>query len=171
MTPPPNSARDASKVRLHVNGSEHAVALDPDRNLLYLLREELGLTGTKYGCGEGECGACKVLLDGVAVRACQTPVGEAVGHRVTTVEGLARGDELHPVQQAFLDAGAFQCGFCTPGMIIAAASLLARNPHPSDLEVRAALDGNLCRCGGYLRILDAVQRAAQRSSRPPTGSP
>jgi len=149
--------------RLTVNGVDHEVALRPDRHLLYVLREELGLTGTKYGCGEGECGACKVLLDGVAVRACQTPLGEAVGHSVTTIEGLAHGEELHPVQRAFLEAGAFQCGFCTPGMIMAAAALLARNPHPTDAEVRAGLDGNLCRCGGYLRILDAVERA----SRPP----
>ncbi|HTT45021.1 MAG TPA: (2Fe-2S)-binding protein [Thermoplasmata archaeon] len=160
MSAPTVSARTRPVVRLKVNGTEHAVALDPDRNLLYVLREELGLTGTKYGCGEGECGACKVMLDGVAVRACQTPVGEAVGHAITTIEGLARGEHLHPVQQAFIDAGAFQCGFCTPGMIIAAAALLARNPTPTDAEVRASLDGNLCRCGGYLRILDAVQRAA-----------
>lgn len=146
---------------LRVNGVDRPVALDPDRNLLYVLREELGLTGTKYGCGEGECGACKVLVDGVAVRACQTRVGEAVGRSVTTIEGLANGDRLHPVQQAFIDAGAFQCGFCTPGMILATAALLARTPHPSDPEVRAALDGNLCRCGGYLRILDAVERASR----------
>lgn len=149
-------------VSLRVNGAERSVPLDPDRHLLYVLREELGLTGTKYGCGEGECGACKVLLDGVAVRSCQTRIGEAVGRSVTTIEGLASGGRLHPVQQAFLEAGAFQCGFCTPGMIIATAALLARTPHPNDAEVRAALDGNLCRCGGYLRILDAVQRASVR---------
>jgi len=147
--------------RLRVNGVEHAVALEPDRNLLYVLREELGLTGTKYGCGEGECGACKVLVDGVAVRGCQTPIGEAAGRSITTVEGLARGEQLHPVQQAFVDAAAFQCGFCTPGMVIAVVALLSHNPRPSDAEVRAALDGNLCRCGGYLRILDAVERASR----------
>jgi aerobic-type carbon monoxide dehydrogenase small subunit (CoxS/CutS family) len=152
-----------------VNGADHSVSLDPDRHLLYVLREELELTGTKYGCGEGECGACKVLLDGVAVRACQTPIGEAVGHSVTTIEGLAQGQRLHPVQQAFIDAGAFQCGFCTPGMIIAATALLRRTPRPSDAEVRAALDGNLCRCGGYLRILDAVQRASRALSENPGG--
>ena len=143
-----------------MNGVDHPVALDRDRSLLYVLREELGLTGTKYGCGEGECGSCKVLLDGVAVRACQTPVGEAVGHSVTTIEGLADGARLHRVQQAFLDAGAYQCGFCTPGMIIATVALLERNPSPDEAAVRAALDGNLCRCGGYLRILAAVQAAA-----------
>jgi len=146
-----------------VNGTERSVARDPDRSLLYVLREELGLTGAKYGCGEGECGACKVLLDGTAVRACKTPIGEAVGRTVTTIEGLSEGQRLHPVQQAFLDAGAFQCGFCTPGMIVATVSLLAQNPTPSDEEVRLALDGNLCRCGGYLRVLDAVQRAARRT--------
>jgi aerobic-type carbon monoxide dehydrogenase small subunit (CoxS/CutS family) len=148
-------------VTLRVNGVDRPVPLDPDRHLLYVLREELQLTGTKYGCGEGECGACKVLLDGVAVRACQTRIGEAVGHSIVTVEGLAHGEQLHPVQQAFVDAGAFQCGYCTPGMIVATVSLLARTPRPSDEEVRAALDGNLCRCGGYLRILDAVQRASR----------
>jgi len=164
MSPSGSLSRSRPTVRLRVNGVDHEVALDPDRHLLYVLREELGLTGTKYGCGEGECGACKVLLDGVAVRACQTPIGEAAGHAITTIEGLAHGDELHPVQQAFVDTGAFQCGFCTPGMIIAAAALLARSPRPNDAEVRAALDGNLCRCGGYLRILDAVQRASRRLS-------
>ncbi|HXQ48735.1 MAG TPA: (2Fe-2S)-binding protein [Thermoplasmata archaeon] len=143
-----------------MNGIDHPIRLDRDRSLLLVLREELGLTGTKYGCGEGECGACKVLLDGVAVRACQTPVGEAVGRSVITVEGLAEADRLHPVQQAFIEAGAFQCGFCTPGMVVAAVSLLARNPRPDEAAIRAAMDGNLCRCGGYLRIIDAVQRAA-----------
>lgn len=160
----PTPARPPARGRLHVNGVEREVPIDPDRNLLYLLREELGLTGTKYGCGEGECGACTVLLDGVAVRACQTPVGEALGRSVTTIEGLAQGERLHPVQQAFLDAGAFQCGFCTPGMIIATVGLLGRTPRPTDAEARAALNGNLCRCGGYLRILDAVQRASRLTS-------
>lgn len=151
-------------VTLQVNGSDHWVPLRPDRSLLYVLREELGLTGTKYGCGEGECGACKVLLNGVAVRACKTPVGEAVGQPIVTIEGLADGDRLHPVQKAFVEAGAFQCGYCTPGMIIAAVSLLNRVPHPTEEEVRSALDGNICRCGGYRRILDAVDRAAATSA-------
>ena len=136
-----------------------------------MLREELGLTGTKYGCGEGECGACKVLLDGVAVRACMTPIGEAVGRSVTTIEGLADGPRLHPVQDAFLELGAFQCGFCTPGMIVAAVSLLGRTPHPSDPEIRAAMDGNLCRCGGYLRILAAIRRAAEAPRATSEGRP
>jgi carbon-monoxide dehydrogenase small subunit len=155
--PPPES-------RIRVNGTDRSIRLDRDRSLLYVLREELGLTGTKYGCGEGECGACKVLVDGVAVRACMTPIGEVGGRRVTTIEGLADGERLHPVQQAFVDVGAFQCGFCIPGMIIAAASLLAQNPHPSEGEIRAALDGNLCRCCGYPRILEAIQRAAAGAS-------
>ena len=145
---------------LRVNGVDRPIPLDRDRSLLYVLREELGLTGTKYGCGEGECGACKVLVDGVAVRSCMTPVAETIGRSITTIEGLAEGGRLHPVQQAFLEVGAFQCGFCTPGMILAAASLLNRSPHPSEEEIRAAMDGNLCRCGGYPQILEAVQRAS-----------
>jgi len=156
---------------LRVNGVEHSVALAPDRSLLYVLREELGLTGTKYGCGEGECGACKVLVDGVALRACMTSLGEATGRSVTTIEGLAEGAQLHPVQQAFLEAGAFQCGYCTPGMIIATVSLLHRTDRPSDDEIRSALDGNLCRCGGYLRILEAVRIAARRSAGGTGGDP
>jgi aerobic carbon-monoxide dehydrogenase small subunit len=165
MTPTSSAGAAAHRASLRINGTEHPVSLDRDRSLLLVLREELGLTGTKYGCGEGECGACKVLVDGVAVRACQTPVAEAVGRSITTIEGLARGDGLHPVQQAFVDVGAFQCGFCTPGMIIAATALLSHNPQPSETEIRDALHGNLCRCGGYLRILEAVERAA-RSLRP-----
>jgi len=157
--------------RLRVNGIDHPISLDRDRSLLHVLREELGLTGTKYGCGEGECGACKVLVDGVAVRSCVTPVGEAVGRSITTIEGLAEGDRLHPVQQAFIDAGAFQCGFCTPGMILAAVSLLARNPHPNDEEIRAAMDGNICRCGGYLRIVEAIQQVARVSGGAEGGAP
>ncbi len=155
--------RPGAVSQLRVNGVDHPLSLDRDRSLLHVLREELGLTGTKYGCGEGECGACKVLVDGVAVRACMTPVGEAVGRSVTTIEGLAHGDRLHPVQQAFVDTGAFQCGFCIPGMIVATVSLLNRNPRPTEAEIRAALDGNLCRCGGYLRIIEAVQQASHPS--------
>ena len=163
--------RHARETRFRLNGAERSVPLEPDRTLLYVIREEFGLTGTKYGCGEGECGACKVLVDGVATRACKTLIGEVAGRSVTTIEGLARGSDLHPVQRAFLEAGAFQCGFCTPGMIIAAVSLLHRIPTPNESEVRAAMDGNLCRCGGYLRILDAVERAAQLSRTAGVGSP
>jgi aerobic-type carbon monoxide dehydrogenase small subunit (CoxS/CutS family) len=157
--------------RLRVNGVDHPVALDRERSLLFVLREELGLPGTKYGCGEGECGACKVLVDGVAVRSCITPVGEVVGRSITTIEGLAGAERLHPVQQAFVDAGAFQCGFCIPGMIVAATSLLTRNPMPSEEEIRAAMDGNLCRCGGYLRIIDAIQRASRSPGAAGSGAP
>ena len=158
-------------IQLRVNGTGHPLSLDRDRTLLYVLREELGLTGTKYGCGEGECGACTVLVDGVAVRSCITPVGEVIDRSITTIEGLAEGDHLHPVQQAFIEAGAFQCGFCTPGMILATVSLLARNPHPTEAETLAAMDGNICRCGGYLRILDAIQRVAQVRGAPDGGTP
>jgi aerobic carbon-monoxide dehydrogenase small subunit len=163
LSPSEPLARSRAKSTVRVNGVERPTSLDPDRSLLYVLREELGLSGTKYGCGEGECGGCKVLVDGVAVRSCKTPIGEVIGRSVTTIEGLAEGDRLHPVQQAFVDAGAFQCGFCTPGMIIAVVSLLNQNPHPSETEARSALDGNICRCGGYLRILDAVARASRPS--------
>ena len=160
MSASTGASRSTSTLR--VNGVDHPVALDRDRSLLYVLREELGLTGTKYGCGEGECGACKVLIEGVAVRSCVTPVGEAVGRSITTIEGLADGERLHPVQEAFLEAGAFQCGYCTPGMILSVVALLSRTPHPTDPEVRAGLDGNLCRCGGYLRIMEAVRIASER---------
>jgi aerobic-type carbon monoxide dehydrogenase small subunit (CoxS/CutS family) len=167
MASPNVASRAVSVGRIRVNGADRAVTLDRDRSLLYVLREELGLTGTKYGCGEGECGACKVLVDGVATRACITPIGEANGRSIVTIEGLAEAERLHPVQQAFVDSGAFQCGFCTPGMIIAAVSLLERNPDPSDPEIRAALDGNICRCGGYLRIVAAVHAASPaRRARP-----
>jgi aerobic-type carbon monoxide dehydrogenase small subunit (CoxS/CutS family) len=165
MAPEPVAVPARSARQLRVNGADYPILLDRDRSLLYVLREELGLTGTKYGCGEGECGACKVLVDGVAVRSCLTPVGEAIGRSITTIEGLAEGDRLHPVQQAFIEAGAFQCGFCTPGMILAAVSLLTRNPHPTEEEIRAGMDGNICRCGGYPRILQSVQTAAQRSEK------
>jgi len=171
MSPTETPVRPGTSSRLRVNGIDHAISLDRDRSLLYVLREELDLTGTKYGCGEGECGACKVLVDGVAVRSCMTPIGEVVGRSVTTIEGLAIGTRLHPVQQAFIDANAFQCGFCTPGMILASVSLLARNPHPSDMEIRAAMDGNICRCGGYLRIVEAIQKASQTAGGAGGGPP
>ena len=131
-------------------------------SLLYVLRERLGLTGSKGACEQGECGSCSVLLDGLLVCACLVAAGQAQGRRIVTVEGLARGDSLHPVQQAFVDAGAVQCGFCTPGLVIAAHDLLRQTGRPSDAEVREALAGNLCRCTGYEKILDAVRLAADR---------
>lgn len=147
-------------VELTVNGERRSVATDPDRPLLEVLREDLGLTGTKYGCGENRCGACSVLIDGRRVTSCQTPVGAAAGKVVTTIEGLARGEALHPVQRAFLAEGAFQCGYCTAGMIVAAVSLLARTPEPTDAQIVAGMDRNLCRCCSYPQIVAAVRRAS-----------
>jgi aerobic carbon-monoxide dehydrogenase small subunit len=131
-------------------------------SLLYVLRERMGLPGSKNACEQGECGSCSVYLDDVVVCACLVSAGQAQGRRIVTVEGLARGDSLHPVQQAFVDAGAVQCGFCTPGLVIAVHDLLRRSGQPSDAEVREALAGNLCRCTGYEKILDAVRLAADR---------
>ncbi|MGE5647653.1 MAG: (2Fe-2S)-binding protein [Acidobacteriota bacterium] len=144
-----------------VNGVSRRVEAAPDTLLLSVLREDLGLTGTKYGCGEGRCGACTVLLDGVPVRSCITQLSSAAGKRVTTIEGLAVNGSLDPVQQAFLAAGAMQCGYCTAGMIMASKGLLAANPHPKKDEIRQALEGNICRCGTYPRIVAAVEMAAR----------
>jgi aerobic carbon-monoxide dehydrogenase small subunit len=147
-------------IKLNVNGKQHTVTTDPQRPLLDVLREELQLTGTKYGCGERECGACSVLLEGKRVFSCTTDVAKADGKPVQTVEGLADGDTLHPIQQAFLDEHAFQCGYCTAGMMMAAVALLDRNPRPSDREIVAGMNNNLCRCNGYLAILKAVRRCS-----------
>ena len=146
---------------LLVNGSEHRLELPPDLPLLYALREHLQMTGTKYGCGEGQCGACTVLLDGRPVRSCRTPVSQAAGKKITTIEGLAQGGKLNPVQQAFLEQEAFQCGYCTPGMIMSAVGLLNSNPRPSDEEVVRFMNGNMCRCGTYGRALAAIRQAAR----------
>lgn len=146
---------------LLVNGTEHRVDVQPETPLLYVLRDDLGLTGTKYGCGEGQCGACTVLLQGSPVRSCRMQVSSAAGKKITTIEGLARQDELHPVQQAFLEVEAFQCGYCTPGMVLSAAVLLERNSAPTDQQIIDHMDGNICRCGVYERILEAVHRAAE----------
>jgi aerobic-type carbon monoxide dehydrogenase small subunit (CoxS/CutS family) len=153
-----------SGVSFTVNGQKHTLATHPDRTLLDVLREDLGLTGTKYGCGETQCGACSVLLDGQRVFSCRTPVSRAAGREVLTIEGLSTGDALHPVQQAFLDEDAFQCGFCTPGMILTTVAFLRDNPNPADGEIIGALNGNICRCCSYHNILRAVQRAAGRPS-------
>jgi aerobic-type carbon monoxide dehydrogenase small subunit (CoxS/CutS family) len=146
--------------RLRVNGLDRRVTAPANRTLLSVLRDELDLTGTKYGCGQAACGACTVLLDREAVRSCITKLGTVGPRRVTTIEGLEHAGALHPLQQAFIDEGAMQCGYCTPGMIMAAAGLLAENPDPSESEVREGLSGNLCRCGTYPRIIKAVRRAA-----------
>lgn len=145
---------------LSINGRRHNIQSDPERPLLWVLRNELDLTGVKYGCGEGQCGACTVLIDGVAHRSCITPVYTVAGREITTVEGLADGDRLHPVQQAFLDCDAMQCGYCTGGMVLSAVALLRKSPSPSETEIRQKLDGNLCRCGTYNRIVEAVHKAA-----------
>jgi carbon-monoxide dehydrogenase small subunit len=149
-------------VRITINGQLREVAVAPNRTLLDLLREDLDLTGTKHGCGEGDCGACTVLLDGAPVNACLILAAEAEGREVTTIEGLAGGSLLHPVQQAFVDAGAVQCGYCTPGMVLVAAALVARNPSPTESDVRHALSGNFCRCTGYQKIVEAVLAASAR---------
>jgi aerobic-type carbon monoxide dehydrogenase small subunit (CoxS/CutS family) len=147
-------------VRFEVNGEPRSVTTDPERRLLDVLREELHLTGTKYGCGEGQCGACTVHVDGEPARSCLLPVSAVAGKSVTTIEGLAAGDALHPVQQAFLDEGAMQCGYCMSGMILTAAALLRRRPDPTDEEIVAGMNGHLCRCNGYVKIVKAVRRAA-----------
>jgi aerobic-type carbon monoxide dehydrogenase small subunit (CoxS/CutS family) len=153
----------ANPISLEVNGKRHSVQADSDTPLLSVLRDELGLTGTKYGCGEGQCGACTVLIGGVPRRSCQTPLSAASGKPITTIEGLERDGRLHPVQQAFLDAGAFQCAYCTSGMIMSGVALLRQNPNPSAREIAHSLEGNICRCGTYPRIVDAIRRAAQAS--------
>ena len=148
------------KVELIVNGERREADVWEGESLLYALRERLGLYGSKNACEQGECGSCSVLLDGSLVCACLVLAAQAEGHEIVTVEGLADGDDLHPVQEAFVETGAVQCGFCTPGLVVAAADLLRRTPQPSDDEIREALSGNLCRCTGYQKILDAVRQAA-----------
>lgn len=147
-------------IRFKVNGQAREVSTPPDRPLLEVLREDLHLTGPKYGCGETRCGACSVLLDDQRIFSCMTPVGSVEAKSITTIEGLATEQGLHPVQQAFLDEQAYQCGYCTGGMIIAATALLRSTPNPSEQQIIAAMNGNLCRCCGYARILKAVRRAA-----------
>jgi aerobic carbon-monoxide dehydrogenase small subunit len=145
---------------LVVNGKKATVTTDPKRSLLDVLREDLQLTGTKYGCGEGRCGACTVLVDGRRTHACMTPVAEVAGKSILTIEGLAEGGRLHPVQEAFLAEGAMQCGYCTPGMVLSTVALLRDIPHPTNEQIVESLSGNLCRCNGYTKILRAVRRAA-----------
>jgi nicotinate dehydrogenase subunit A len=146
---------------LTINGVGRKVETDPERALLWVLRNDLDLTGAKYGCGEGQCGACTVLIDGVPHRSCVTPVGTVSGKEITTIEGLADGDHLHPLQQSFIDCDAMQCGYCTPGMILESVALLRKHSSPSEAEIKQQLEGNICRCGTYNRIVAAVQKAAQ----------
>ena len=155
------------RVSLRVNGVEAEADCWEGESLLYALRERLGYPGSKNACEQGECGSCSVLLDGVLVCSCLVLAAQADGHEVTTIEGLARGGRLHPVQAAFVEAGAVQCGFCTPGLVVAAADLLGRAPDPSDDEIREALSGNLCRCTGYEKIFAAVRIAASTSGPEP----
>ncbi|HKN35555.1 MAG TPA: (2Fe-2S)-binding protein [Terriglobales bacterium] len=148
-----------SRIRLNVNGNTHFA--DADTALLSVLRDQLDLTGTKYGCGEGQCGACTVLIDGRSQRSCITRASTVVGRQITTIEGLAKADRLHPLQQAFLDEQAMQCAYCTPGMIMSAMSLLNKKANPSATEIADFMEGNVCRCGTYPRIVAAIQRAAK----------
>ena len=150
-----------NSIEIEVNGKRYPVTYDPETPLLYVLRDDIGLTGSKYGCGEGQCGSCTVLLGGQPRRSCQIPVSAAVGKPVTTIEGLEKDGRLHPVQQAFLGAGAFQCAYCTSGMIMSSVGLLQSNPHPSSAEIVQYLQGNVCRCGTQPRIVEAVQQAAK----------
>jgi aerobic-type carbon monoxide dehydrogenase small subunit (CoxS/CutS family) len=148
-------------IRLSINRKSYAVDADPQTGLLTVLREHLDLTGSKYGCGEGQCGACTVLIDGKAQRSCVTPVSSVAQKEITTIEGLAEGEQLHPVQEAFLEVGAMQCAYCTSGMIMSAVALLRRNPRPQEAEIVDFMDGNVCRCGTYARIVSAIQKAAE----------
>ena len=144
-------------IELDVNDSLYTIAVSPHQRLVDVLREELNLTGTKKGCGAGECGSCTVLMDGVPVNSCLVLAVKAVGKKIITIEGLSEGEKIHPLQQAFIDKGAIQCGYCTPGMILTAKALLDKNPNPNEKEIRGAIAGNLCRCTGYEKIVNAVQ--------------
>ena len=154
------------EMELKINDESHTIATDPRRTLLAVLREDLGLTGTKEGCGKGDCGSCVVVMDGLAVNSCLVYVGQADGAELTTIEGLASEDGLHPLQRQFVDRWAFQCGFCTPGMLMTAFAFLGENPQPTPEEVRQAIEGNLCRCTNYRNIIEAVVAAACNGSAP-----
>ena len=161
--PAPTTPAAVDPDRLTVNGQAADVEVDveSDRSLLEVLREDLHLTGTKYGCGEGACGACTVLVDGKPTFSCTTRAADAVGKSIVTIEGLAQGEKLHPVQEAFCQENAFQCGYCTPGMVLATVALLGRTSKPSDAEIKKGLNNHLCRCCGYLKVVDAVKRAGE----------
>ena len=146
---------------LHVNGTKHKIDADADRSLLSVLRDDLDLTGSKYGCGEGQCGACTVLIDGQATRSCITKLGAAAGKKIATIESLEKNGRLHPLQEAFIEADAFQCAYCTSGMIMSGVALLSKNPNPNEQEIVRFMEGNICRCGTYPRIVTAIRKAAQ----------
>lgn len=149
------------EITLNVNNNDHTLQVKPSATLLDIIREDLGLIGAKEGCGEGECGACTIIMDGMAVNACLILAVEANGKKITTIEGLANGEQLHPIQKAFVDVGGLQCGFCTPGMIISTKVLLDKNQNPTDEEIRKGLEGNFCRCTGYTKIIQSVRAAAE----------
>ena len=153
------------ELRITVNGDEHHLFVDTRRTLLEVIRDEIGLTGTKNGCGAGECGACTVQLDGEPVNSCLVLAHEAEGRKVTTIEGLARGGVLHPVQEAFVEEGAIQCGYCTPGMVLTAVALLEKKPNASEADIVEGMNGNLCRCCGYVKTIKAIRRAAARGEK------
>jgi len=159
----PDDARGKISVECTVNGKAEELEVYPMARLLDVLREELRLTGTKEGCGEGECGACSVMIDGVLVNSCLVPVLQVAGAQIKTIEGVANDEQLHAVQAAFIECGGAQCGICTPGMVMAAINLLERNPNPDEAAIRNGLAGNLCRCTGYMKIFDAVLKACQRT--------
>ncbi len=154
-----------TRVKLRINNREYELAVEPNETLLDVLRDRLGLTGTKAGCNTGDCGACAVLIDEKPVNSCLVLAVRAEGFRISTVEGLAEGEELHPLQEAFLEKGAVQCGFCTPGMLMSAKGLLFENPHPSKNEIQVALSGNLCRCTGYVKIIEAIESVTDKKNR------
>jgi carbon-monoxide dehydrogenase small subunit len=151
-------------ITLKVNGETYEVAAEPWRTLLEVIRDTIGLTGTKKGCDEGDCGTCTILIDGKAVNSCLTLAVEAQGRDIMTIEGLADGDKLHPIQEAFVEHGGLQCGFCTPGMILSAKAFLDKNPKPTEEEIKFAIAGNLCRCTGYVKIIESIQAAAEGMS-------
>lgn len=148
-------------IELLINGEKRQVEAEPETSLLEVLRDDLGLTGSKFGCGESVCGACTVVIDGIASKCCQFPISEAVGKKVTTIEGLAQNGQLHPLQQAFIDEDAMQCGYCVPGMVMSAYALLSRTRNPSERQIRDHMRGNVCRCCAYPRMVKAIQRAAK----------
>jgi len=155
--------KDRKTIKVKVNGTEYLVNIPSDRMLVEMLREDLGFTGTKLGCGNGECGACSVIMDGRLINSCMVPAMKADGSEILTVEGLTQGDNLHPIQEAFIKHGAVQCGFCTPGMMLSAVALLRENPRATRGEIQKAISGNLCRCTGYVQIIDGIQSLIQSS--------
>lgn len=155
--------KDKKTIKVQVNGTEYLVNIPSDRMLVEMLREDLGFTGTKLGCGNGECGACSVIMDGRLINSCMVPAMKADGSEILTVEGLTQGDNLHPIQEAFIKHGAVQCGFCTPGMMLSAVALLRENPRATRGEIQKAISGNLCRCTGYVQIIDGIQSLIQSS--------